>query len=90
MVNHVEFPEYSFIKLTAIEQGFMNSFSWESSSQQTPGEIYGRYSVRTIYCTINELPVVNEIDGAVVKTARVFFNDGTQQENLLGNIYCHL
>lgn len=90
VVNHVEFPEYPYISLSATEQGFMNHFPWESSNGQTPGEIHGRYSTRTIHCRISQVPSADELDGAVVKTARVFFNDGTQMDVNIGELHFYV
>ena len=87
VVNHVEFPEHLYIRVSATEQGFMSPFSFDSSNQQPPGEVHGRYSVRTIYCQISEIPGVEEIDGTVVRTARIFFNDGSQMDINIGELH---
>ena len=87
VVNHVEFPEHLYIRVSATEQGFMSPFPFDSSNQQPPGEIHGRYSVRTIYCQISETPSVEEMDGTVVRTARIFFNDGTQMDVPIGELH---
>ena len=87
VVNQVEFPDYPNIRLNATEHGFMSHFPWDSSNQQPPGEIHGRYSVRTVYCQIDGLPIVEEMDGAVVKAARVFFNDGSQMDVPIGELH---
>jgi len=87
VVNHVEFPEHLYIRVSATEQGFMSPFPFDSSNQQPPGEVHGRYSVRTIYCQISEMPGMEEMDGTVVRTARIFFNDGTQMDVPIGELH---
>lgn len=87
VVNHVEFPEHPYIGVSATEQGFMSPFTFDSSNQQPPGEIHGRYSVRTIYCQISETTGVEEMDGAVVETARMFFSDGTEMDVHIGELH---
>lgn len=90
VANHVEFPEYPYIRISATEQGFMNHFTWGSSNQTSTGEIHGRYSVRTIHCQIIEIPGENEMDDAVVQTARVFFSDGTEMDVPIGELHLYV
>jgi hypothetical protein len=87
VVNHVEFPEHPYIRVSASEQGFMSPFSFDSSNQQPPGEVHGRYSVRTVYCQIDALAGVEEMDGTVVRTARIFFNDGSRMDVPIGELH---
>lgn len=90
VVNHIEFPEHPYIPISATEQGFINHFPWGSSSQEPTGEIHGRYSVRTVYCQLNGTPSLSELDGKVVRTARVYFNDGTEMNIDLGELHFYV
>lgn len=87
VVIDIAFPEYPELIIQASEYGYVDHFNWGADVNNTPGEIYGRYSVRTVYCTIIELPDGKDPDGVVLSQARVRFSDHSERTVDIGEVH---
>lgn len=89
VVIGVEFPEYPELNVQASENGFIHHFSWDSRQKNTPGDIYGRYSVRSVYCQIIDFPKGKDLGGVVLTQTRILFNDSSEMTVDIGEIHLY-
>lgn len=87
VVIDIVFPDYPELTVQASEYGYVDPFNWGSGTNDPLGEIYGRYSVRTVHCTIIELPNARDFDGAVLSQAKVLFSDSSEMTVDIGEIH---
>ncbi len=84
VVSDIVFPESPELVIQASEYGYTNISNWGFEKNDTPGDIYGRYSVRNINCKITELPDIKDL---VITKARIRFNDSTEMTVDIGEIH---
>ncbi len=87
VVIDIGFPEEPELNIQASEYGDINSFNWGSEQNNTPGDIYGRYSVRSVYCKIIDLPEGKDLDGVVLTQANILFSDSSEMTVDIGEIH---
>ncbi|SDL00032.1 hypothetical protein [Natronincola ferrireducens] len=89
VVIDIEFPEYPELTIQASEYGYIHPFNWGFEHNDTPGDIYGRYSVRSVYCKIIDLPEGKDLDGVVLTQARIMFDDSSEMAVDIGEIHLY-
>ncbi len=89
-VTQIDFPESPEMIVHASEYSHMNSFPWVSDQTNSPGEVHGRYSVRTIYCQVDLFAENIETDGKVISQANVHFSDGSKMDVDLGEFHFYV
>lgn len=87
-VIDIEFPEYPQVIGQASEYDYMDSFNWGYDSNDTLGESYGRYSLRTVYCSIIS-PQDNSYGDMIINEALISFDDGSKELIDLGELHLH-
>jgi hypothetical protein len=86
-VVDITFPEYPDIYIQASEYGYTHGFNWGNERSSIPGEVYGRYSVRNVFCKIISLPDTY-LDSVLTK-AQVSFSDGSEKTVDIGEIHIY-
>ncbi|WP_422484893.1 hypothetical protein [Gudongella sp. DL1XJH-153] len=89
-VTQISFLESPEMIIHASEYSHINSFPWGSDQANIPGEVHGRYSVRTIYCQVDLFAENVEIDGKVLSQANVYFSDGSKMNVDLGELQLYV
>ncbi|TCT14522.1 hypothetical protein EDC18_1053 [Natranaerovirga pectinivora] len=89
VVIDIAFPEYPEITIQASEYGYSHPFNWGSEQNKTPGDIYGRYNVRSVNCKIIDLPKEKDLDGIVLTQARILFSDSSEMTVDIGEIHLY-
>ncbi|TCK92573.1 hypothetical protein EDC19_1722 [Natranaerovirga hydrolytica] len=89
VVMAVEFLEYPELNIKVTEEQFSHSFNWGYGQDNTPGETYGWYSVRTVYCQITDFPEEKGLDGVVLTQAKILFDDFSEKTVDIGEIHLY-
>jgi len=89
-VIDVNFSEQPGLAVLASEDNyshFTDSFSLNYEESGFPhGDIFGRYSVRTVFCQISILPDSNADDVMILTKAHLRFSDGSEMSVDIGRI----
>lgn len=89
-VIDVDFPEHPDLAVLASEDNyshFTHGFDWNYEESGFPhGDIFGHYSVRTVFCQIRILPDSNDHDVMRLTKAHLRFSDGSEMTVDIGQI----
>ena len=88
VVIDVEFPEFPDLVVHSSEFYHTDHFNWGQNQGVSPGETYGRYSLRTVYCEIVDLQD-DDFESAVVTKAKILFGDFSQILVDIGEIHLY-
>lgn len=86
VVNNVEFEEIPGIYVGASEfnSGSFDFFGNQNNSM--PGQVEGRYSIRSIYIWVEGFGIENPLDEMHITKAKIHFNNGELMEVEIGDI----
>jgi hypothetical protein len=92
VVTQITFPEHPEVTIQASEYAYNAPFNWGSEKNKTPGDVYGRYSVRNVICKMIELPQKEDLNKIVLTHAKVLFDDASEITVDIGeiNLYAYM
>ncbi len=86
-VKEIQFLEYPQLNIQVSENDNTYPFDGGHGQNGGLGEIHGRYSVRGVTCKILDLINSSDLNGIVLKEARVRFNDFSEMTVDVGEIH---
>lgn len=86
VVNNIEFEEVPgiFVNASEFNSGSLNFFGNQNNSM--PGQVEGRYSIRSIYIWVEGFGIENPLDEMHITKAKIHFNNGDSMEAEIGDI----
>ena len=87
-VSRIGFPEYPDALVQGSEDEYMSEMIWGYGSTNLSNDNYGRYSIRTVFCNIIDLPESAYYDSIITK-ALIGFNDGSEMLIDIGALHLY-
>ena len=87
-VSRIGFPEYPEALVQGSEDEYMSEMIWGYGSTNLLNDNYGRYSIRTVFCNIIDLPESAYYDSIITK-ALIGFNDGSEMLIDIGALHLY-
>ncbi len=90
VVSRIDFPEHPDLQVPASEFGMHGQFAvFTDGQQQTPGNIEGRYSIRTVYLEFAFDEDYQEGESIEITEAEIHLSDGSVFTAEIGSINFH-
>ena len=86
VVNNIEFGEVPGIYVGASEFNYGGFDFFGNQNNSMPGQIVGRYSIRSIYVWVEGFGIENPLDEMHITKAKIHFNNGESMEVEIGDI----
>jgi len=87
VVNHIEFDEVPGLSSSANESNhYFDSGFFVDQNKRNPGDVVGRYSIRTIFIRIDAYEIEKILEDKHLTKAKIYFNNGETMETDIGDI----